>query len=258
MLALISDIHSNLEALTAVLEDIERRGVERIVCLGDVVGYGPQPKECLDLVTDRAEVTLMGNHDFAVLYEPNKFNIGAEAACFWTRRQLEEEPDASRRNARWERMGAFPVKHKAAAGDGEDALPLAFVHGSPRRPVNEYVFPDDVYNAPGKLQTLFDRFEGLCFVGHTHVPGVFLETPDFYSPDELEGAFELRSARKALINVGSVGQPRDRDPRASYVVVDDEAVRFVRVEYDVESVMEKVFAVGELDDYLGTRLKEGR
>lgn len=257
MLAIISDIHSNVEALSAVLDDIARRGIAQVICLGDVLGYGPEPKECLDLIMARTSVTLMGNHDYAVLYEPNKFNMGAETACFWTRQQLEDEPDAARRNARWAFLGNLPVKHTMSGAD-VGAGELAFVHGSPRRPINEYIFPDDVYNAPNKIHGLFERFEHLCFVGHTHVPGVFLDSPDFYSPDEVDMAYEFTPDRKALINVGSVGQPRDRDNRASYVVVEPGKILFVRVPYDVDAVTAKVKAIGELDDYLGARLKEGR
>ncbi|MHC4562340.1 MAG: metallophosphoesterase family protein [Planctomycetota bacterium] len=257
MLAIISDIHANTEALTAVLDDIRQRDVERIICLGDIIGYGPEPRECLDLVRRSAMVTLMGNHDFAVLYEPENFNVGAEAAAFWTREQLETEPDATLREDRWEFLGSLNIKHVVhdeSLGVGE----MAFVHASPRRPVNEYVFPDDVYNNASKLQGLFERFEHLCFVGHTHVPGVFVDTPDFYTPDELEDVFEVDPNHKALINVGSVGQPRDRDSRASYALVSDGVVRFVRVPYDFESVVQKVLPIPELDDYLGVRLKEGR
>ncbi|HUT61184.1 MAG TPA: metallophosphoesterase, partial [Phycisphaerae bacterium] len=165
--------------------------------------------------------------------------------------------DQAKRDARWAFLGQIPVKHTMNGGEtglGE----LTFVHGSPRRPINEYIFPDDIFNSPNKVQGLFGRFGHLCFVGHTHVPGVFLDTPDFYAPDEINGAYEVAKGRKALINVGSVGQPRDRDPRASYVVVEPGVVRFVRVEYDVESVAQKVYAVRELDDYLGTRLRDGR
>jgi len=255
-IAVISDIHGNLEALRAVLKDIEDRGISRVVCLGDVVGYGPRPKECLDLVRQKCSVTLMGNHDFAVMYEPSNFNLGAEGACYWTRAQLEEESDKTLRNQRWEFLGSLPVKHVLPAEEcpiGETVL----VHGSPRRPVNEYVFPDDIYNSPNKLQGLFERFENICLVGHTHVPGVFLSTPDFYSPDELNDVYEL-GAYPALINVGSVGQPRDRDPRASYGILEDRQVRFVRVAYDVETTVELVHATPELDDYLGNRLREGR
>jgi predicted phosphodiesterase len=257
MLAIVSDIHSNQPALEAVLADIDRREVEQILCLGDVVGYGPQPRECLDLVRRRADVTLMGNHDFAVLFEPNKFNIGAESACYWTRLQLEEEPDETLRAERWDFLGALPVKHTLSV-DAFGPLELTFVHGSPRRPVNEYIFPDDIFNNPNKVAGCFDRFQNVCFVGHTHVPGVFLQTPDFYSPDELEYVYEVDPKRKALINVGSVGQPRDRDPRASYVLLAAGRVEFVRVEYDVQAVAEKVYANADLDNYLGSRLKEGR
>lgn len=257
MIAVISDIHSNVEALSAVIADIEARNIKQIICLGDVLGYGPEPDECLDLLMAKATVTLMGNHDYAVLYEPNKFNMGAESACFWTRRRLEEEPDAQKRARRWEFLGQMPVKY-VLAGDDLGLGELTFVHGSPRKPINEYVFPDDVYNNPNKIHSLFDRFGHLCFVGHTHVPGVFVDTPDFYSPDELDGVYEVSPKHKAMVNVGSVGQPRDRDTRASYVILEPGLVRFVRVPYDIETVMKKVLAVPELDDYLGVRLKEGR
>jgi len=213
MLAVISDIHANTEALTAVLEDIASRRIKRVICLGDVLGYGPNPRECLDMIRATAAVTLMGNHDFAVLYEPARFNIGAELACFWTRRQLETEGDDAKHAARWDFLGTLPVKYNMS-GQDMGMGGLVFVHGSPRRPVNEYIFPDDIYNSPHKVTGLFERFDHLCFVGHTHVPGVFIDTPDFYSPDELEGFFEVTS-RKALINVGSVGQPRELDNRAS-------------------------------------------
>jgi predicted phosphodiesterase len=257
MFAVISDIHGNTEALTAVLEDIASRRIRDIVCLGDVVGYGPEPKQCLDLMREHARLTLMGNHDYAVLYEPNQFNMSAESASFWTRQELEAEPDAEKRSARWDFLGALLVKHTVSGeklGFGE----LAFVHGSPRRPINEYIFPDDVYNAPNKVQTALERVGHLCFVGHTHVPGVFTDTPDFYSPDELECVYEVNPDRKAIINVGSVGQPRDRDNRASYVLVEPGVVRFIRVAYAVDVVIQKVHAIGELDDYLGLRLMEGR
>ena len=131
------------------------------------------------------------------------------------------------------------------------------VHASPRRPINEYIFPDDIYTNPTKFVSIFERFEKLCFVGHTHVPGVFLEGPDFYSPDELDFKFELTD-EKAIINVGSVGQPRDRDPRSSFVIVADTYIEFVRVPYDVEAVVKKVEAIADLDDFLGTRLRDGR
>jgi len=272
MFAIISDIHSNLEALQVVLADIERRDIRDVICLGDVVGYGPNPRECLDLVRERCRICLMGNHDYAVLYEPCNFNIPAEKACFWTRRLLDEEEDKTLRNARWEFLGNLPVRVKERD--------LLLVHASPRRPINEYIFPEDVFTNPQKVIANFERLDAqLCFVGHTHQPGVFLDDPYFDPPHELPDSpyFEIDEER-AIINVGSVGQPRDRDPRASYVVVYDgsdgalerpastavatgcsvEQVEFVRLEYDIEKTAQKIYAEPELDDLLGNRLFEGR
>ena len=290
MIAVISDIHANLEALTAVLEEIDRRKVGRILCLGDVIGYGPNPVECLDLVMRRCEYVLMGNHDFAVLFEPYNFNAGAESASYWTRRQFELDADDARRKARWRYLIGRPVRvdHVPApvaaaavvaageqqAEDEEDSFDIDLgvpdadrpiftaVHASPRRPVNEYIFPDDIYTMPGKFPSIFDRFDALCFCGHTHVPGVFLEGPDFFSPDELDMKF-TPAGEKAVVNVGSVGQPRDRDPRASFVLLDDSdpadvSLTFHRLAYDAEATCKKVHAIPELDDFLGTRLLDGR
>ncbi len=255
-IAVISDIHSNLAALNAVLAEIDRREISRVFCLGDVVGYGPCPKECLDLVSQRCEVTLMGNHDFAVMYEPDNFNLGAEAACYWTRQILDTEPDDAQRDRRWDFLALLPVTYVIPAAQSP-AGHVMLAHGSPRRPVSEYVFPDDIYNSPNKLQGIFDRFENICLIGHTHVPGVMLPIPDFYSPDELDDVYEIGD-HKALINVGSVGQPRDRDIRASFIVLEEKAVRFVRVDYDVDQTASQVHQIADLDDYLGNRLREGR
>jgi diadenosine tetraphosphatase ApaH/serine/threonine PP2A family protein phosphatase len=251
-IALISDIHANLEALTTVLADIDRRGIKRIVCLGDIIGYGPNPRECLDIIIDRCEWALMGNHDYAVMYEPTNFNAGAEAAAFWTRRQFELEPDAARRNRWWKFLGGLQIRQFF----GND---LMAVHGSPRRPINEYVFADDVTTAPTKMQQIFDRVERACFVGHTHVQGVFTDEPDFYAPAELGNKYEFDERERVVINVGSVGQPRDRDPRSAYTILHgDEGVEFVRIEYDIKAVVRKVEAIPDLNDFFGHRLLEGR
>ncbi|MCK4341795.1 MAG: metallophosphoesterase family protein [Phycisphaerae bacterium] len=271
--AIISDIHANLEALEAVLADLAERGIREIVCLGDIVGYGANPKECLDLVRERCRVTLMGNHDHALLFEPTNFNLPAERACYWTRQLLEDEPDRALRNERWQFLCELPIRVKE-----KDVL---FFHASPRRPMNEYIFPEDVFTNPGKVMANFERLDArMCFVGHTHQPGVFVDDPYFDPPNELPDApyYELEEER-AIVNVGSVGQPRDRDPRASYVVVHRasealqtgteslvatalscsvEQIEFVRVEYDVEQAVQKILAEPALDDLLGTRLYEGR
>ena len=129
---------------------------------------------------------------------------------------------------------------------------------SPRKPINEYVFPDDVYTAPGKINALFERTKHICFIGHTHLPGVFLEDPDFYTPDELGDVYPILEKERAIINVGSVGQPRDRDNRASYAYVQDNEVHFVRLQYDYETTARKVYEVDELDNFEGDRLAEGK
>jgi len=248
--ALISDIHGNLDALEVVLADIRARGIQHIFCLGDIIGYGPNPRECLDLVMKNCDWTLMGNHDFAVLYEPTAFNASAESASFWTRRQIEDEPDADRRRKRFEFLGSLSIRHTFGKA--------ICVHASPRRPINEYIFPDDVITAPSKMSQIFDRFDTRCFVGHTHVTGVFTDEPDFYPPADLDNVYRFTDDEKCIVNPGSVGQPRDRDPRASYAIVHDDRVEFVRLEYNIQSVIDKVTAIDELNDFLGHRLLEGR
>jgi len=251
--ALISDIHGNLEALNVVLGDIDRQGVDRIICLGDILGYGPDPVACVDLVAERCEWSLLGNHDYGALYEPTNFNAAAEHAAYWTRSQLDLEADEAKAEARWEVLGRLRVRTTL-----DDFL---CVHGSPRRPINEYIFPEDAINSPVKMGQIFDHVPDKCLVGHTHVPGVFTDEPEFWGLDDLDGAvWNLSSDGKAIINPGSVGQPRDLDPRASYAILDSGAgeVRFHRLEYDIDTVVDKIYAVPELSNWLGDRLREGR
>ena len=248
--AVISDIHANLEALQVVLADIEQRGIKRIVCLGDIIGYGPNPRQCLDLVIEKCEWSLMGNHDFAVLYEPTAFNASAEAASFWTRRRLEDEPDPELRQKRWVFLGDLEIRKTIG-----DSL---YIHASPRRPINEYIFPDDVITNPSKMTQIFDRIDKKCYCGHTHVAGVFTDEPDFYPPDDVDNVFRFETSNKCIINPGSLGQPRDRDPRAAYGIVYADRVEFMRLEYDIEATMAKVGQVEALTEFLGQRLAEGR
>jgi len=258
MFAVISDIHANLEALTTVLKDIENRGIETIYCLGDVVGYGPNPKECLDLVMQKTEWCVLGNHDYAVFYEPTNFNYGAEQASFWTRSVLEAEQANDLRSKRWSFIGELPVKRTLKAKLGPTAAVIDFLHASPRRPINEYIFPDDVYTNPLKVRLLFERVKHICFVGHTHLPGIFLDEPDFYLPDELGNVYPIVEKEKAIINIGSVGQPRDKNKRSSYVYVEDNQIHFVRLDYDIETTAKKIKAIARLDNFQADRLFEGR
>lgn len=256
--AVISDIHSNAEALRRVLADIEAQGVERIVCLGDIIGYGPEPLACVDLVRASCVWSLMGNHDFGVLYEPTNFNQSAEAAAYWTREQFDAEPDEALRQERYEFLGSLRVRVVETMPDG--SIPIMAVHGSPRRPINEYIFPDDAFTSPEKLEAIFERVDKVCMCGHTHVPGVFTDEPDFYPPAELgeTRCYTFDNGEKAIINVGSVGQPRDHDPRAAYAMMHPDRVEFRRVEYDIDKTASKIKAIDELHDYLGDRLYEGR
>ena len=245
--AIISDIHSNLEGLEAVLADIQSQGISEIFCLGDIIGYGPNPRECIDRVMD-VDLCILGNHDQGALFDPEGFSSGAERAIFWTRDQLETADGDPAAAARWDFLAELPRNHS------EDSR--LFVHGSPRNPLNEYVFPEDIYNTR-KFEQLFSLIHGVCFVGHTHIPGVFTEHRKFLRPDEIGYQYVIGS-EKALINVGSVGQPRDGDSRSCYVVLDENLITYRRVEYPVDETMMKIYAIPELDNFLGDRLKEGQ
>lgn len=246
--ALISDIHSNLEAFKAVLEDIRQQGITETYCLGDIVGYGPNPRECIDLVMS-CDMCLLGNHDQGALFDPEGFNSGAERAIFWTRKQLEDGRGDPDQNAlRWDFLGELPRSRRENG--------LLYVHGSARNPLSEYVFPEDIYNKR-KIEKIFSLVEKYCFQGHTHVPGVFTEGLQFFPPDEIGYQYRL-SSEKAMINVGSVGQPRDGDPRSCYVVLEDDLVTFRRVDYPVDQTIKKIYDIPELDNFLGDRLRDGR
>jgi predicted phosphodiesterase len=246
--AIISDIHSNLEALQAVLKDIESQGIREIYCLGDVVGYGPNPRECVDLVMS-CKVCLLGNHDQGAMFDPDGFNQSAEKAIFWTRQQLESSTEArAPREKRWEFLAERPRSHRDNG--------YLYVHGSARNPLNEYVFPEDIYNQR-KMERIFAMVDRYCFQGHTHVPGIFTENMQFHSPEDINQTYKL-DGRKTLCNVGSVGQPRDLNPKACYITLEDDTISYRRVEYDVEKTIKKIYDTPELENFLGDRLREGR
>ena len=246
--AVISDIHSNLEGLQAVLKDIKTQAVSETFCLGDIIGYGPNPRECIDLVME-CDVCLLGNHDQGALFDPEGFNTGAERAIFWTREQLESSLGNPIDNMRrWDYLGELP---RTVTRDE-----CLFVHGSARNPLNEYVFPEDIYNQR-KMEKIFSLIGKYCFQGHTHVPGVFTESLSYYSPEEINHEYVL-GAEKIMVNVGSVGQPRDGNRLACYLILEDNKICFRRVEYPFEKTIEKIYATPELDNFLGDRLRDGR
>ena len=232
MQAILSDIQGNLEALQAVLEDMGRHSVDEIYCLGDTVGYGgPNPRECLDLAM-RWDVVLLGNFDEAIKGDPPEFGSQiVNNSLRWGRLELEAAvPDREAALRRWAFLRALQPRFEA--GD------FLFVHGSPRRPLNEYVFPEDIYYK-AKLEAVFAAVKRYCFVGHTHIPGIFNQDGNFLSPEEV-GLCHRFDGRKTLVNVGSVGQPRDGDPRACYVLLDGDVIRFRRVVYDIETTVRKI------------------
>lgn len=269
MHAVISDIHGNLTALEAVLADIDAKGIKRVVCLGDIIGYGPDPIKCTDIVRKRCEVVICGNHDVAVLTQAFGFHKYARDAIDWTRKQIKPGTvSLPPKRARWEFLEGLPDRYQEGRA--------LYVHGSPRDPVMEYVEEADTvdmgFGPSDKIRDIFSRFEWLCFVGHTHHPGVF--TGDFKHihpsklPDALErptdsaeaedGIYRCPEDGKTLVNVGSVGQPRDGDPRSCYVTVDGDVVQYHRVEYDIEKVIAAITEIDMLDERLGLRLRDGK
>ena len=248
--AVISDLHSNIEALSAVFEEIDRLGIDDVYCLGDVVGYGPDPEACIDLVRERCCFTIRGNHDDALFGNADRFNPYARAAILWTKDRI--KPGLFRPRSvtgRWKFLEGLPREHRV--GD------LYFVHGSPRDHVNEYIYREDVFfNAEGKLKQIFATVERLLFVGHTHLPVVISEDLRTFVPTREKGDVTLGEG-KFIINVGSVGQPRDRDSRACFVEYDDGRVTYHRVAYDIEAVIAKIDRLSALDPALGARLRDG-
>ena len=241
MYAVISDIHGNFEALEAVLWDVPD-GAERIYCLGDVIGYGASPNECCGLVREREIPLISGNHDLAVAnvsMDLAWFNPIAAAAIEWTREQLTEE------NANF--LGTRP---RTMQGEG-----TLFVHGSVRDP-DEYILNRAV--ARENLKVLKKKYPDVrvCFFGHTHVKAV-APAPDNASSDYLD----LTTGGPYLVNPGSVGQPRDGDTFASYILAENTSdkvrVAYRSVEYDIEKAQAKIRTAG-LPGMLADRLAYGR
>lgn len=223
--AVISDIHSNREALDAVLDSIELKRVDSIICLGDIVGYGADPNYCVEKVLSVTDAVVVGNHDHAAIGQTSIyfFNTYAKSATIWTTTELTEKNSASLKNLDF----TFSKDN------------LLFVHSSPESPeLWRYVF------SLADAQFQFRQFsEKICFIGHSHVPALYKQS----------------GSDRKIINVGSVGQPRDRDSDACYYIYDDEADTgdWIRVKYDIDTAAEKIRKAG-LPDILAARLYEGR
>lgn len=230
-LAIISDIHGNLEALTSALEEVRRRGIDEVICLGDIIGYGPDPSGCLAVLREQQIPCLMGNHD-AASFDPNvlsTFSTLARTAMEWTITRLRAE------DIDYLRTLPYRIERHEQT----------FVHASPLRP-EEFNYVFDVHDAVDNFPA-FDTH--LCFIGHTHHPAVFCE--------DLIGRTVVSDMR-AIVNVGSIGQPRDGNPHAAFGILDTETGEFepVRIAYPVEVTAKKIYAAG-LPRQLGERLVFG-
>jgi predicted phosphodiesterase len=243
MWAVLSDIHGNLEALDAVLADIAKHPVSSIYCLGDIVGYGPNPIECLEKAMNW-NVVLLGNHDNAAIGDPVHFSEYPKRAIHWTQSVLE----SNSRDDLWEYLDNRPRLHRERE--------FVFVHGSPRNPVNEYVFPEDIECDPESNIAPRDRRYSPSSP-RCNVPGIFTESLQFIRPEDVNSSYIL-NGRKALVNVGSVGQPRDGNWRTCYALVAGTDITFRRVEYDIERTIAKIYDTPELADFSGDRLREGQ
>lgn len=251
--AIISDIHGNLEALQAVLADIESRGNTEIICLGDIIGYGPNPRECLKLARQHFNLTLKGNHEEALLYLGLDFRKVAVQAIDWTREEINSpQYDQAETDNFWDYLGGLVERSEI-----DDHI---FLHGSPRDPTREYLHPEDIRNVQ-KIRENFDLIKHTCFCGHTHQSGIFVLNPEgkvvFLHPRDINYTYEI-GENKCIINVGAVGQPRDGDNRACYVTLEDKQVTFHRVAYDYKMTMLKIVQTKRLPLVLAKRLQLGR
>ncbi len=239
---IISDIHSNFTALQVVLEFLKGKNVDKIINCGDIVGYGPQPNECIKVLSQLNNVSsVIGNHDWAVAYnDKERFNNIALEAINWTQKQLTLD--------NYDYISSLEKTNK------EDMF--IFVHGSPRVPLSEYIFGE--VQAAGSFKCMS---KDICFIGHTHTPICFectkkkkIKTLDVCKDFQVK----LDMGKKYIINVGSVGQPRDGDPRASVCTFDTEKMlcTFYRLEYDIESTQGKILELG-LPGFLSHRLERG-
>ncbi len=239
-IAIISDVHANLEALTAVMQDIEKSNIERVFFLGDAVGYGADPNKCIRLICDVCEIKLLGNHDYVAmgLEGPDQFNLVAKESIVWTLKEL--------RHKSIERLSDFEME--------ATFLDYYMTHASPERPSEwNYLFCED------DASRGFEQFtQSVCFIGHSHIPGVYVMRPDGTIASQPAESFTANPDSRYIVNVGSVGQPRDGNKDAGYVIVDTDMATFEfrRVSYDLTAAQKKM-RKAQLPEFLITRLESG-
>ncbi len=239
--ALVSDIHGNYEALTSVLKDIEAQKVDKIHCLGDVIGYGADPVLCLETISSECDIKLMGNHEYAALglISTEHYNKAAKESTEWTRTQLSDKDISDISD--FEMSCSFDNFH--------------LVHASPFEPTKwRYII------APNAAIEGFMHFtENICFFGHSHLPQIFMEREDALPRCQTGHDFLPDRESRYLINVGSVGQPRDNDNRACYLIFDTDEYEVIyrRVEYDIATAQAKMAEL-KMPEMLISRLAIGR
>jgi diadenosine tetraphosphatase ApaH/serine/threonine PP2A family protein phosphatase len=239
--AIFSDIHANLEALEAVLDDISQQGVGKLICLGDIVGYGASPNECVARVIGSGATVVLGNHDHAAIgvLDITYFNDYARAAILWTRAELTP--------ASFEFLGGLPYVLTEPG--------VRFVHASPRVPEDW----DYVLSIQQAVEQLESFEEPICFIGHSHYPGLYRQDGNRVMELEFPANTPVSlGAGRHLVNVGSVGQPRDNDSRAAWALYDDETrtLTLRRVEYPVSTAQERILEA-HLPTFLAHRLGAG-
>ena len=238
---IIADIHGNLEALQSVLTALKDRGVDEYICVGDIVGYGADPKACIRDVREICQSTVAGNHEHAVvgLLDTNYFNANADEAINWTMKQLDEEEQTF-------------LKGLELTAKLEDFF---VVHATPFSP-EKWSYITSTFDAYANFKSFEEK---ICFVGHSHIPIVYsieIDSPRCHY--SFDAKIPIVSERRYIINVGSVGQPRDGNPLASFAVYDTSVskVEIVRVKYDVATAQKKIIDAG-LPEKLASRLKAG-
>ncbi len=221
--AVISDVHSNLHALHAVIRDIESRNIDEIYFSGDAVGYGPQPDTCIEIIKNHCKILIAGNHDWAVINytDITYFNEYARKAILWTQHTISEKY-----------INDLQEFHLVKSSKDRNAF---FVHATPKDPENWHYLLS-LYDAEVNFRYFH---QPLCFLGHSHTP-VIVER--LFSGELLvhKNYVEVKQQSRYIVNVGSVGQPRDGDPRASYAIVHDNAIEIVRVQYDIKKTQEEM------------------
>lgn len=224
---MIGDVHSNYEALTAVVKDLQGERVDKILCTGDIIGYAAEPIPCIEIIRDLDCTIVAGNHDYAAVekFPSAYFHADARSAIIWTAHQLTSEHA--------EFLKKLPLI--------EELNDITLVHASLNHP--EFF---DYLTSGADAQLSLDLLKTrICFYGHTHVPlAIFLAEGNLHV--DRGGTFDLRNADKALINVGSVGQPRDWDIRASYAIYDEDerTVQIKRVKYNIQATVNKIYKAG--------------